>query len=607
MLVALSLSFLLARAAQAVPTDLAVRVRAQNLRPQAEAFVAALTKLGVKGAAIVDVAAGADDVGFSLDSTLSAESYRVTVSDGRVRIAAGGTAGAAYAAADLLRRVRIDSGKAIWLGGEWEQSPDFRHRSFMVDMGRNPHSPKTLRHVVDMMWFYRGNYLQLHLTDDQLISWPSVAYPELYSPQAGWTIEDFRELEAYSQARGVTLVPELEVPGHSGLLRSRRPDVFGEETLELATSARAQQGVETLIREMVDVFRSTPYVHIGADEVHGVPQEEQRAFINRINAFIKSLGRTTLVWEGPGLGRGDNKVAQDVVHVAWEGSYLAMPAMVEAGYQVINASWDPFYVVDHYPRNNFTGVSVDLCYHVDLRQMKNVNPGLPSYFEPQRLADTERVLGFCMPWWEGREQNLLPMCVNRFAAAATRAWDYDSDLSFEEFAAREAELLPRLQMIAGFELPPLPMADAASAAAIGNVAYGAEVSPSTGANQPHFAPARLTNGITDQFDLFLGYPTKPTPLVIDIRLREVVEIGRVRVHEIAVHQSWESYRLFLSADGRGFERVGQTKPGDRGDSRFVDHRFDKRLVHTIRLETDGCERFTFPSFSRLTEVEAFAK
>ncbi|MBT5928514.1 MAG: family 20 glycosylhydrolase [Verrucomicrobia bacterium] len=46
-------------------------------------------------------------------------------------------------------------------------------------MGRNPHSPETLRHVVNMMWFYRGNDLQLHLTDDQLFSWPSKACPEL--------------------------------------------------------------------------------------------------------------------------------------------------------------------------------------------------------------------------------------------------------------------------------------------------------------------------------------------------------------------------------------------------------------------------------------------
>ncbi|MGA1525922.1 MAG: hypothetical protein ACO4CZ_18310, partial [Planctomycetota bacterium] len=78
-------------------------------------------------------------------------------------------------------------------------------------------------------------------------------------------------------------------------------------------------------------------------------------------------------------------------------------------------------------------------------------------------------------------------------------------------------------------------------------------------------------------------------------------------HEIAVGNSWESYRLFVSADGKAFEQIGQTREGGRGDERFVDHRFDPRSVRAIRIETDGCENFTFPSFSRLTEVEAFAK
>lgn len=602
----LTLPLLLPALAHGAPAELVVRAREAALRPQVEAFVAALGRLGVEGVTI----AGSDDEGagvtFALVEGRTPESYRVEVVRGRVEVRAADTAGAAHAAADLLRRAHIGGGEASWQTGAWQEAPDFPYRSFLVDMGRNPHSPATLRHVVDMLWFYRGNYLQLHLTDDQLVSWPSEVFPEIYSANAGWTKDEFRALEAYSQARGVTLVPELEVPGHSSLLRHRRPEVFGKEPLELATSPAAQEGVETLIAEMLEVFRATPYMHIGADEVVGVPQEAQREFINRLDRFVRGLGRTTVVWEGPGLGTGDNKVSEQVVHMAWESIYFPMPAMVAAGYQVVNAAWDPFYVVDHYPRNNFTGVPVDLCYHADFRRMKAVHPGMPSFHEPQWLENTDRVLGFCMPWWEGREQNLLPLCLKRFAAAATRAWDYDSELSFEDHAAREERLLPRLQVISGFELPPMPRADPAEARASGNLAFGGRVTPSTGAHQPHFVPARLTNGITDPLDLFLGYPTKPTPLVIDIELPARAKVARIRIHEIAVDRSWENYRLFVSTDGVEFEQVGQTAPGARGEERFVDHRFAQRTVHTIRIETQGCEEFTFPSFSRLSEVEAFA-
>ena len=588
------------------------------LLPQAQVLAQALGRLGVEGVEVVETGLEGEEPGegegvvpsraagvrLELDAALPAEGYRVLSESGDITVTAADTAGAAHAVADLVRRVILGEGTASWEDARREERPDFPYRSFMVDMGRNPHSPATLRHVVDMVWFHRGNYLQLHLTDDQLFSWPSASYPELQSPHAGWSLQDFQALEAYSQARGVTLVPELEVPGHSSLLRSRRPDVFGTTTLELATSPQALAGVQTLLAEMLAVFQATPYVHIGADEVGGVPQEDQRAFINRLNAFLRDRGRTTVVWEGPGIGEGENKVSEDVVQMAWESRYVPMPAMVEAGYQVVNAAWDPFYVVDHYPRNNFTGVPVDELYAVDLRRMKNVDPGLPSFHRPQLLESTEGVLGFCMPYWEGREQNLLPLCVARYGAAAARAWDYDSQVPYSEFAAREAELLPRLEAISGFELPELPMAAAEDE--VGNLAFRARVTPSRGQHQPHFVPQRLTNGITDQFDLFLGYPAKPEPLVIDLELREVAEVSRVRVHEISVGSSWERYRLLASSDGEHFVEVGSTSEGDRGDAHFVEHRFERQLVRVLRIETSGCERFTFPSFSRLTEVEAFA-
>ena len=67
------------------------------------------------------------------------------------------------------------------------------------------------------------------------------------------------------------------------------------------------------------------------------------------------------------------------------------------------------------------------------------------------------------------------------------------------------------------------------------------------------------------------------------------------------------HALFLVLlDGEHFVEVGSTSEGDRGDARFVEHRFERQLVRVLRIETSGCERFTFPSFSRLTEVEAFA-
>jgi len=135
--------------------------------------------------------------------------------------------------------------------------------------------------------------------------------------------------------------------------------------------------------------------------------------------------------------------------------------------------------------------------------------------------------------------------------------------------------------------------------------YLGKVTPSEGASQPHFGPQRLTNGIPDRFDHFLGFPTEPKPLEILIQLPEKAEVGRIRIHETAVGKSFEKYKLLVSDDGKNYTMVSESKEGTRGEKSFVDHKFPQQPIRNILVVTWGCQNLTFPSFSRLTEVEAF--
>ena len=495
-----------------------VLVLEDGFGPQADAFAQSLRALGVT---TLEVSSSADQTGtvsLSLDASLPPEGYALDVDAGNVDLSASDSAGAAYGLASLLQLVEVEDGRAAWPRLRLRDHPDRPYRSFMVDMGRNPHSPTTLRHVIDAMWFCKANYLQLHLTDDQLFYWPSRAFPKLYSERAGWTWQDFADLERYSQARGVTLVPELEVPGHSTIMRREYPDVFGKNTTELATLPEAQRGIEVLLTEMLSVFQATPYVHIGGDEAYGVPQDHQRDLINRLNAFVKKQGRRPPVWEGPRLGKGDNKVEEDVIHLNWRTIEFPAQQMLDAGYEVVSAPWDPLYVVDHYPKTMFTAVDVERCYAWDVQRFAHINHGMETFANPHRTKTDEGLLGFCMPWWEGREENLLPLCVPRLTAVASAAWNRGGENDFAGFQARQQRALRRLEQVSGFTLPAAPYADPETQTH--NAAYRAKVAPSAGATQPHFGPARLTNGIPDRFDHFLGFPTQPDPLEILIELRE---------------------------------------------------------------------------------------
>ncbi|MCK5940787.1 MAG: family 20 glycosylhydrolase [Planctomycetes bacterium] len=573
------------------------------LAATSEAFADALRRVGAR---LQPEAADGQRVAFRLEADVGGpEWYRIAPDERGLVVTASTSEGAARAAATLLQLADVVDGVATVPRVAITDEPALPFRGFMVDMGRNPHGPEVLRQVVDACWFYKVRYLQLHLTDDQLFSWPSRAYPKLHDERSGWTWDAFVALEAYSQARGVTIVPEIDVPAHSTILRQRYPDVFGASPKDLATSASATAGMQTLLTELMEVFAATPYVHIGGDEAYGVAEDDQRDFVNRLARFVKSNGRRAMAWEGPRLGEGEHKVDTDVLHVNWRTVDFPAQQMLDAGYQVVHAAWDPMYIVDHYPRTMFTAVPVERCYGWDPQVFRHVNHGMPTFANPHRTSTADGIVGFLMPWWEGRQQNVFSLCVPRLAAVAAAAWNPDGERDFAGFERRQQRLLRRCAVIAGAELARVPFADPASQR--DNLAYRGTVTVSAGASQPVFGPQRLTNGIPDRFDHFLGYPTQPEPLVITIELPRAATVGRVVVHERAVGGSHEVYELLVSVDGSAWQRVGAAGEGSRGEQRFVEHRFEPREVRYLRIDTRGCHGLTFPSFSRLSEVQAYAQ
>ncbi len=577
----------------------------EEFKPQAKALVSAL-KLITKE----NISFTSKPIGINLvkEPHLLEEEYRISIGS-QIILSASTTTAMAHATASFLQLIgTTKQGEWVSLGAKIQDSPDYPFRCFMVDLGRNPHSPTTLRRVVDMLWLTKTNYLHLHLSDDQLFSFPSTAYPDLLSANAGWTLKDWQELEVYSQARGVTLIPELDVPAHSSILRKKYPRVFGQTPTELASLESSRKALTELLGEMMDVFVSSPFVHIGADEAAGVPEELQREFINYLNEFIQSRGRQTIAWEGPREGEGSNAVAQNVIFMNWRSVEFPPDDMLAAGHSVINATWDPLYIVDHYPRTMFTAVSSKQCYNFNIKRFKHVNPSFGTYHKPLYIRKNKALLGFCMPWWEGREENLFPICRQRINAVSARAWNDKAEKSFSSFLLRDAKLNILLDKIHPWkgETPTGGWPDQIGTITPGNLAHGKTVKVSSGGAQPLFHPQRLTNGITDPFDHFLGYPTQPKALEIVIDLGKIVEIEKVHIFEMASRESWEKYKLYSSRNLKNKQLLGEASQGDRKDKNNIVFTAKPHRARYIIIETEGCQNLTFPSFSRLCEVMVFA-
>ncbi|WP_205728712.1 family 20 glycosylhydrolase [Flavobacterium sp. GT3P67] len=181
--------------------------------------------------------------------------------------------------------------------------PAFAWRGFMVDVGRNYQSVKLLKQQIDVMAGYKLNIFHFHPTED--IAWrlQSKLYPQLTDPEymlrdkgEYYTESDLKELIKYCKDRYITLVPEIDMPGHSGAFkRAMGVDMQSDAGLEI---------IKNIIKEFCTTY-DVPYLHLGADEVKITNQK----FLPEVIALTESLGKKVIGWE-PGGNFSDGVIRQ---------------------------------------------------------------------------------------------------------------------------------------------------------------------------------------------------------------------------------------------------------------------------------------------------------
>ncbi|TJZ60380.1 beta-N-acetylhexosaminidase [Sphingobacterium olei] len=218
--------------------------------------------------------------------------YKLTVHGQKIHLIAGNAVGI-YHGLHTLRQ--LYSGKQSVYTCEIEDWPSYAWRGYLVDVGRNYQSMEILKEQIDVMARYKMNIFHFHFTED--IAWRLVSkkYPELTQSTnmlrwAGhyYTEADFKELIKYCLDRHITLIPEIDMPGHSGAFRR----VFQVDM----QSVEGTRLVKDLVREFVATYPELPYLHIGGDEVKITNQH----FLPEMTAFIDSLGKQTIGWDPGG-------------------------------------------------------------------------------------------------------------------------------------------------------------------------------------------------------------------------------------------------------------------------------------------------------------------
>ena len=190
-----------------------------------------------------------------------------------------------------------------------EDYPAFEIRGFMHDTGRNFREVEILKQELDLMAFYKLNVFHWHLTDNPAWRIECKAYPQLNDPQYQrkgrdegrfYTYDQIRDVIAYACERGIMVIPEIDMPGHSQYFNT----TFGFPM----ASEEGMKVLEVCLKEFMNEIPvdMCPYIHIGSDEVRVADPEGFMRFCERV---VIDGGRIPIAWL-PGLPASDKTVSQ---------------------------------------------------------------------------------------------------------------------------------------------------------------------------------------------------------------------------------------------------------------------------------------------------------
>ncbi|MDC6168735.1 family 20 glycosylhydrolase [Paucibacter sp. XJ19-41] len=265
------------------------------------------------------------------------ERYRLAVRESGIVLHAATVFGA-LRGLQTLSQLRAGDGKTCPCV-EIIDAPAYPWRGLLIDVVRRWLPLAVLKRQLDGMAAAKLNVLHWHLTDDQGWRLASARYPRLQSHAGGgqcYSLEEARELVAYASERGIRVVPELDVPGHTTALAAAYPELFsapGPYEIERGFGVfkpcldprkpEVYEFLDHILAEWATVFPD-PFVHIGGDEVEGshwqalglAPRAAQALFNRRLLEILARHGKTMLGWDE--LGE-DEALPAEVMLQSWRG------------------------------------------------------------------------------------------------------------------------------------------------------------------------------------------------------------------------------------------------------------------------------------------------
>ncbi|HZE33893.1 MAG TPA: beta-N-acetylhexosaminidase [Actinoallomurus sp.] len=411
-----------------------------------------------------------DVIDLALSRKEKGEGYRLAVTKASVRLEAGSAQGL-FRGVQTLRQLlppsvespTVKPGPWTMPGVQIEDSPRFAWRGTMLDVSRHFFTVKQVERYIDQAAAYKINMLHLHLSDDQgwriaINGWPKLAtYGGSTAVGGGkggyYTQADYTEIVRYAAQRYMTVVPEIDGPGHTNAALAsyaqlncdgKAPPLYTGTDVGFSSWCISKPVTYELLDDVLgQLARLTPgpYLHIGGDEAHSTTPADYATFIGKVGPIVTKHGKKMVGWNEIGAGKlPAGSVAQywNTATGSEDGTQTARDAVAQ-GAKVVMSPANRAYLDMKYDES--TPLGQDWAGLVEVQDSYDWNPAT--------LVDgvTEKdVLGVEAPLWSETivtNDDIDYMTFPRLPAIAEIGWSPQAARTWSDFRLRLAAQGPR--------------------------------------------------------------------------------------------------------------------------------------------------------------------
>ncbi len=420
------------------------------------------------------------DLKLHFDKSLAAEAYSIKIEEDEMNIRASDSKGMFYGLMTFRQLVDQHPLKIPCL--EIKDQAHFKYRGMHLDVARHFYPVDFVKQYIDLLAYYKFNYFHWHLTEDQGWRIEIKKYPKLqevaayreetlighYTDQPHqfdgkkyggyYTQEEIKEVVAYAESRQITVIPEIEMPGHSLAALSAYPELacsrgpfkaatkWGVFEHVYCPTETTFQFLEDVIDEVIALFPG-PYIHIGGDECPKTSWKEsdfcqqlikhknlkdehglQSYFIQRMEKYINSKGKSIIGWDEILEGG----LAPNATVMSWRG--------VEGGIEAANAKHDVIMTptshcyFDYY-QSTSQKEPLAIGGYLPLEKVYRFDP-IPAELDEEAREYILGAQGNVWTEYMPSQEQVIYMAFPRAMALSEVLWSYPSERDYGDFVAR---------------------------------------------------------------------------------------------------------------------------------------------------------------------------